>query len=178
MSNQVLEAIKKRSSARAYSSEPLAKEALNSILEAGLQAPTGMNRKEIRFSVVNGDHPVLDELDTEMRRLRGIEKQEKNFIYNAPVLIVLSAEDGYKWSAVDAGIAVQNMALAAESLGLGTVIIGCIYDALHGEKKAYFEEALRIPEGYSFQIGIAVGTKTDAKLPHDYDFTQQVTFVE
>jgi len=175
MSNQVLEVIKKRSSARAYSDVGLVKPELNTILEAGLQAPTGMNRKEIRFTVVNGDNPILGELDEEKRKLRGQEKQPHNFYYEAPMLIFLSAEDGFKWSKVDAGIAVQNMALAAESLGLGTLIIGCIYDALHGEKKEYFSEALQIPEGYSFEIALAVGHKMDQKEPHDYDFEKQVT---
>ena len=160
MSNQVLETIKARSSARAYSGEEPTREEIEVILEAGLQAPTGMNRQEIRFSVVSGSHPVLAELDEEKRRLRGQEKQPHNFYYEAPTLIFLSAEDGFKWSKVDAGIAVQNMALAAESLGLGNLIIGCVYDALHGEKKEYFSEALKIPEGYSFEIALAVGHKT------------------
>ena len=177
MSNQVLETIKQRSSARAYNAEKLTQEELNSILEAGLQAPTGMNRREIYFSVVSGDHPILSELDEEKRRLRGQEKQQHNFYYEAPVLIFLSAEDGFKWSKVDAGIAVQNMTLAAESLGLGTLIIGCVYDALHGEKKEYFSQALQIPKGYSFEIALAVGHKTDNKTPHEYDFEKQVTMV-
>lgn len=177
MSNQVLEIIEKRSSARAYSDEKLAQAELDVILKAGLQAPTGMNQKEIRFSVVDGNHPILAELDEEKRKLRGQEKQPHNFYYEAPVLICLSAEDGFKWSKVDAGIAVQNMALAAESLGLGNLIIGCIYDALHGEKKEYFSQALQIPEGYSFEIALAVGHKTDDKTPHDYDYEEQVKFV-
>jgi hypothetical protein len=50
-----------------------------------------------------------------------------------------------------------------------------VYDALHGEKKDYFSKALQIPEGYSFQIAMAVGHKTDDKTPHDYDLQQQVT---
>lgn len=177
MSNQVLEIIEKRSSARAYSEEKPTQAELDAILEAGLQAPTGMNRKEIRFSVVDGDNPILAELDEEKRRLRGQEKQPHNFYYEAPVLIFLSAEDDFKWSKVDAGIAVQNMALAAESLGLGNLIIGCIYDALHGEKKDYFSQALQIPEGYSFEIALAVGHKTDNKTPHDYDYKEQVKIV-
>jgi nitroreductase len=69
------------------------------------------------------------------------------------------------------------MALAAESLGLGSLIIGCVYDALNGEKKEYFSKALKIPEGYSFQIALAVGHKTDAKTPHDYDYEKQVTIL-
>lgn len=177
MSNQVLEVMKKRSSARAYEDVKLTKEELDTILEAGLQAPTGMNRKEIRFSVVNGDNPILNELDEEKRKLRGQEKQPHNFYYEAPTLIFLSAEDGFKWSTVDAGIAVQNMTLAAESLGLGSLIIGCVYDALRGEKKEYFSQALQIPEGYSFEIALAVGHKTDDKTPHEYDYEEQVTIL-
>ena len=174
MSNQVLETIKQRSSARAYSAEKLTQAELDSILEAGLQAPTATNRQEIRFSLISGDNPILEELDEEMRHLRGLEKQSNNFYYGAPSLIFLSAEDDFKWSKVDAGIAVQNMVLAAESLGLGTLIIGCVYDALHGEKKEYFSQALQIPEGYSFQIALAVGHKTDNKKPHEYEVEKQV----
>jgi len=177
MSNQVLETVKQRSSARAYSAEKLTKAELDCIVEAGLQAPTATNRQEIHFSVVSGDNSILLELDEEKRRLAGQEKQPHNFYYEAPTLIILSAEDGFRWNRVDAGIAVQNMALAAESLGLGTLIIGCVYDALHGEKKEYFSQALQIPEGYSFQIALAVGHKTDDKKPHVYDYEKQVTIL-
>lgn len=175
--NQVLTTIKQRSSARAYSTEQPTQEELNMILQAGLMAPTGMNKQEIHFTVVKGNNPVLSELDDEKRRLRGQEKQPHNFYYEAPVLILLSAEDDFKWSRVDAGIAVENMALAAESLGLGNLVIGCIYDALHGERKDYFSEQFWIPAGYSFQIALAVGHKTDHKTPHEYDFDKQVTIL-
>lgn len=177
MNNDVLQIIKDRSSARAYSGAEVAQDIIMTILEAGLQAPTGMNKREIHFSVVKGDSDILEELDAEKRRLRGQNKQTHNFFYEAPVLIFLSAEDGFKWSKVDSGIAVENMALAAESLGLGTLIIGCVYDALHGEKKEYFDKALCIPEGYSFEIALAIGYKTDNKMPHEYDISKQVTFV-
>lgn len=177
MTNKVLETMKQRSSARAYSAEKLTEKELNFILEAGLQAPTATNRQEIHFSVAGGDNPVLAELDEEKRRLRGQEKQPHNFYYEAPPIIFLSAEDAFRWNGVDAGIAVQNMVLAAESLGLGTLIIGCVYDALHGEKKAYFSQAFQIPEGYSFQIALAVGHKTDDKTPHAYEFERQITML-
>lgn len=178
MQNQVLSTIKQRSSARAYSTEQLTQSELDAILKAGLMAPTGMNRQEIHFTVIKGDNPVLAELDEEKRRLRGQEKQPHNFYYEASVLIFLSAEDEFKWKSVDAGIAVENMVLAAESIGLGTLVIGCVYDALHGEKQRYFSEKLQIPEGYSFQIALAVGHKTDNKTPHEYDYEKQVTILQ
>jgi nitroreductase len=177
MQNQVLETIAKRSSARAYSTENITDEQLNAILNAGLQAPTGMNKKELHFTVVKGGTPILDKLDEEKRALRGQDKQPHNFYYEAPILVLISAETDFKWSKVDAGIAVQNMSLAAESLGLGSLIIGCIYDALNGKNKESYLKEFKIPEGYSFQIAIAIGHKTDAKVPHDYDFNSQVTIL-
>ncbi len=175
--NLVFTTIKERSSARSYSAEALTKEEMNIIINAGLMAPTATNRKEIHFTVVKGDNPVLAELDKEKRSLRGQEEQAHNFYYEAPVLILLSAEDAFKWSEVDAGIAVENMTLAAESLGLGTLIIGCIYDAMHSEKQEYFSKEFQIPEGYSFQIALAIGHKMDDKTPHDYDYDSQVTII-
>lgn len=47
MDNQVLEVIKKRSSARAYSDEEVTKEQLEKVIEAGLQGPTGMKKRYI-----------------------------------------------------------------------------------------------------------------------------------
>ncbi len=178
MQNQVLSTIEQRSSAREYSAEQLTQSELDTILNAGLMAPTGMNRQEVHFTVVKGDNPVLAELDEEKRRLRGQEEQPHNFYYEAPVLIFLSAEDDFKWKSIDSGIAVENMVLAAESIGLGTLIIGCVYDALHGEKQEYFSGKLQIPEGYSFQIALAVGHKADNKTPHEYDYEKQVTILE
>lgn len=177
MTNQVLETIKKRSSARAYLADEITKEELEIILRAGLEAPTATNKQEIHFSLVNGDNPVLEKLDIEKKSLRGQDIHGHNFYYEAPVLIVLSAEEGFRWSQVDSGIAVQNMTLAAESLGLGTLIIGCIYDAMYGENREYYQELLQIPAGYSFTIALAVGHKTDNKPPHEYDYARQVTIV-
>lgn len=173
--NQVTDAIKTRSSTRGYTSQPLTEAELDALLQAGLQSPTAINRQEIHFTVLRGDHPLLGEIGEEMNRLRGSSGQPHNFYYEAPTVILLSAERSFRWSAVDAGIAVQSMALAAESLGLGSVIIGCIYDALHGEKQGDFEKALGFPETHEFQIAIAVGHKAVEKEPHSYDKETHVT---
>ncbi len=178
MSEQVLEVIKKRSSARAYSAEPLTDDELKKIITAGLEAPTGMNRRELHFSVVKGDNEILEELENDLRVSRGQEKQPKNFYYGAPVLIIISAEDDFKWSKVDSGIAVMSMSLAAESLGLGNLIIGCVYDVLNGDRKSYYNKAFDIPEDYSFQIALAIGHKTDNKTQHDYVWEDQVSVID
>lgn len=176
MSN-VIEAIEKRSSTRGYTEEPLTNEELTALIRTGLQAPTAANKQEIHFTVLKGDHPILKEIEEEKNRLRDISAPEHNFYYEAPAVIVLSADKDYKWSPLDAGIAVENIALAAEGLGLGNLIIGCIYDALRGERREYFSDALQFPENYEFEIAIAVGHKATAKEPHSYDAEVQVTYL-
>ena len=173
--SQVIEAIEKRSSTRGYTDEPLSDAQLNALIQAGLQAPTAANRQEVHFTVLKGDHPVLKELEDEKNRLRDIVSPAHNFYYEAPTVVILSADSTYKWGSLDAGIAVENMALAAEGLGLGNLIIGCIYDAMRGEKKDYFSKALQFPENYQYEIAIAFGHKAVTKEPHTYDAKRQVT---
>ena len=176
MSN-VIDAVKTRSSTRGYTGEPLTPEELDSLIHAGLQAPTAANKQEIHFTVLKGEHPILKEIEDEKNRLRGLSDLEHNFYFEAPTVIILSADKDYKWSPLDAGIAVENMALVAEELGLGNLIIGCIYDALRGEKREYFSAALKFPANYEYEIALAVGHKAVEKAPHTYNADAQVTYL-
>ena len=174
--NDILKAMEARYSTRGYTAEALTEEELNTLLRAGLQAPTATNRQEIHFTVVKGDNPILMEIQEEM--LKGTGKTPpQNFYYGAPVLILLSGEEAFGWTAVDAGIAVENIALAAEGLGLGNLIIGCIKKAMNGERKAEFASRLKLPEGYAFEVAIAVGHKAASKEPHAYSFEKNVTII-
>ncbi len=174
----VQETIAKRSSTRGYTEEQISKEEIDALLTAGLQAPTAANKQELHFTVVKGDNPILAELENEKNALRNIEHAEHNFYYEAPILIIISADSEYKWGNLDAGIAVENIALLSEEMGLGNLIIGCINDALHGEKAKYFSEKLAIPEGYDFKIAIAVGHKAVTKEPHTYNADAQITILD
>lgn len=177
MSN-VIDAIKARSSTRGYTAEPLTDAELNALIHAGLQAPTAANRQEIHFTVLKGGDPILQELEEEKNRLRNIiVKPPHNFYYEAPTVVILSADADFKWGTLDAGIAVENMALAAEELGLGSLIIGCILDAINGENKQHYSDALKLPPRYEYKIAIAFGHKAVTKEPHTYDADRQVTYL-
>jgi nitroreductase len=171
----VLDAVKERFSTRGFTEQPLSDAELEKILNAGLQAPTAANRQELHFTVLKGTDPVLEELEEEKNRLRGIKRGEHIFYYEAPTVIVISSEEAFHWGSLDAGIAVENMVLAAESLGLGTLIIGCIFDAMRGEKAAEYAKKLQFPEGYRFEIALAIGHTAVAKEPHTYDASRQIT---
>lgn len=170
--NQVLEVINTRSSIRKYSDRMLSEEECRTLIEAALKAPTATNKQEIHVTAVRADHPVQKEIQNDLN-----PDAQTSFYYNAPVTFYLSALESFKWSAVDAGIAVQNMHLAAASMGLGSVILGCMERVLNGEKKAEYAEKLAFPEGYSYRIAIAVGYPETEKVPHAIDFERDVTIL-
>ncbi len=185
--NPVLKTISERSSIRAYREENLKEEEINALLTAGLQAPTARNMQEIHISVLCGSHPVLAEVEEERRRLAMSRTDEKgkevvknnpnNFYYGAPHVFMLSADKDFYWSKLDAGICAENISLAAQSMGLGSLIIGIIREAMEGEKKEYFAEICQFPKNYEFAICVAVGYRNTEKAPHEINMEKSVSFV-
>lgn len=178
MSNAVLETIKQRSSTRAYTNEPLTSQQIQTLVDAALQAPTARNSQELFFSVADTKSAVIQEMNAEFYSSRGVESNGKNFFYNAPLLVLISAKENVTFEGVDAGIAVQNIALAAHSMGIGSVIIGCVKGLLNGEKKAYYNEKLGVSDEYSFEIAVAVGHIENTKEPHAYQEEGFVKYIK
>lgn len=169
----LFQVINERSSIRGYKPDMLTKDEIDLLVKAGLQAPTARNAQEIHISVIQTANPVVKEIQQALN-----PDAKSTFYYHAPVLFILSGRDDFKWSKLDAGIAVENMHLAAKGIGLGSVILGCIDRILLEEKKAYFDEKLCIPEGYSFAIALAAGYPDTQKAPHDIDVKANASFVD
>jgi len=145
----VLEAIKNRRSIRQYKDMPVSDDVLNKVLEAARWAPSWANTQCSRYVVVKDPAAKAKLVETVSRGNPATEA-----IRTAPIVIVICAElkkSGYykgeaatdkgDWFMFDTGIAMQNLALAAHSLGLGTVHVGYIPDS----KKV--SEILDLPEG-------------------------------
>ncbi len=169
---ECLKTIDVRSSIRKYSDKDLPEDVVRTLVEAGLKAPTATNRREIHITVVKKDNPVQAEIQNDLN-----PDAANSFFYNAPVTMYLSAEDAFHWSAVDAGIAVENIHLAATAMGLGSVILGCMRVVLNGDKKEEYAKKLAFPEGYSYKIAIAVGYPETTKIPHEIDYAKDVTIL-
>lgn len=169
--NETLKTIADRRSIRAYESTPIPENDLQTILTAGLQAPSGMNRQQWHFTAITNPQ-LLEEFNAGQSMMPSLT-------YGAPALILItapknSAEMGTPESAfahgksngVNCGIVVQNMALAAWSLGYGNVILGMPGAVFEGEQGPYFMEKFGIPEGHEFVIGLAVGKTVKSKDVH------------
>lgn len=139
----VLEAIRLRRSVRAYLPHPIPRETLLEILEAGRLAPSASNIQPWHFVVVT---------DPERRKMIADTGRWAGFIREAPIVIVGCGdpEASPKWYMVDVAIAMQNMVLAATSLGVGTCWVGSF-----DEEKV--KKILKIPRKLRIVALLAMG---------------------
>ena len=119
----VLEAISNRRSHRAYKEEQLPEDILSAILRAGLEAPSARNHQPWHFSVVQ-NKDLIQKIHDEAAMVMGkggsprFADPDFQMFYHAPTVVFLFGEKDFGWTQVDCGIAVENMALAAEGLGM------------------------------------------------------------
>ncbi len=132
-----LEAILTRRSTRNYRPDPVDREKLDRILEAGRQAPSGGNNQTSHFLVIR-NRGVLNRLASMAEKaFAGMEAEENTyaslkhsiaaskkggyvFFYNAPVLIVAANRRDYGNNIADCACAIENMMVAANALDLGS----------------------------------------------------------
>ena len=182
--NETLRNIAERYSCRDFADTPLTDGQVEALVSAALAAPSGANRQPWHVIVVT-DKELIKEIDAEgMAMLAADEDQTYykimmnrggNMLFNAPCLIVITS-DGSKWSALDCGILCQNVVLAAQSLGLGSCIIGLLRMPFGGPRGDEFMKRLKFPEGHAFGIGVIVGTIKSGKEPHEHD-RGKVTYI-
>ncbi|MDR2780533.1 MAG: nitroreductase [Synergistaceae bacterium] len=166
MSNPVLEAISNRRSIRAYKKEQITREQLDAILTSAREAPSARNKQPWHMTVVR-NKSVVAEVNAEAKKILGLKHED--IFYDAPVVVFISAEKDWEWSKLDAGILVQTMALAAQSLGLGSVILGLPIGAFQGPREDYFNKLLKFPPNYEFAIAISIGLPDTAKDAHEME---------
>jgi len=112
-----IEAILKRRSVRRYRKEPIPAQDLQQILEAGRQAPSAANRQPWHLVIVT---------DPEQKQRMAQACNGQMWLADAACIMVgvgLPAVSE-RWYRVDVAIAMENIAIAARSLGYGTCWIG------------------------------------------------------
>ncbi len=159
----LFEAIRTRRSVRKYSDRKVEPEKLESVLEAVRLAPSWANYQCWRLVVVQdmGVKAKLGELSyvESFFAPKGYKANpSRKALAEAPVVIVLCADPsqsgvlgGQTYYMTDAGIASQNLMLAACAQSLGTVFVG-VFDEEGVKKLLNIPDAIRIvglfPLGY------------------------------
>ena len=116
LSNPVIDAILARRSTRAFTAEPVAREQLEAIVACGQWAPSGMNRQELTFAVLSDGEQVA----RLAAALEPLLDRGSYDMYGAQAAVLVAVPAGYPYDRQDDSCALENMFLAATSLGLGS----------------------------------------------------------
>lgn len=137
--NQGLDIIFSRRSIRVYTGEPVSEADIQSLLEAGMAAPSASNRRPWHFVVV-----------TDRGTLRALARDHPfgKMMAHAGVAIAVCGDPAISdWWVQDCSAATENILVAATGLGLGAVWLGS-----HGRPER--EQAVRGVLGIPDHIGV------------------------
>lgn len=163
----VFDAIKNRRSIRNYKTEQIPNSSLQKILDTAIIAPNARNMQQWHFSVVR-NRDLLDRLvdvikrniaasDNEFLKQRVSEQPNYHTFYRAPTVVMMSAPSESGYAGVDCGAAAENMCLAAESLEIGSIILGSPSLAFIGDDGEALKKEVKIPDGYEHIVSVALG---------------------
>ena len=163
---QLEDCMKGRRSVREYKNEPVPREKIETVLEAGVWAATGMNRQPWRFIVIE-DKRIIKFVSNETKRAvcetmpaiaKRFETEDDVICYNAPVLILICTEVDQTFGSIylrDSVLAAQNMFLKAHELGLGTCYMGWI-DLMNQNHPEVLKKA-GVPDGFEMKVPLILG---------------------
>ena len=149
-----------RYSVRKFKDQPVEKEKLDLILEAGRIAPTACNYQPQRILVIE-DKAGLEKL-----------KQCTSYHFEAPLALMICYDKTTVWKSntngtisgdVDASIVTTQMMLQAAELGLGTTWVG-------GFSHQKARELFQIPDFLVPVAMLPIGYPADGVLPHPWHF--------
>ncbi|MGM9760219.1 MAG: nitroreductase [Parabacteroides sp.] len=123
MQNQTLQTLCTRRSVKKYTAEPVPEALVEAIVKAGTYAPSGMNRQSATILAVT--NPAMRDRLSRMNLEVVLNKQLQTSsghgdpFYGAPVVLVVLAKKDCPTRVYDGSIVLENMLIAAHSLGLG-----------------------------------------------------------
>ena len=155
-----LECIKQRKSVRSFTDKSVSEEDIKLLMEAGMSAPTGMNRQPWEFYIAKSN-----ESKEKIRKAMPYGK------YKSDVIIITCIKErqtlpfeGHDLAYCDLSAATENILLEATELGLGSV-----WCAIYPHKKLQEEikKVLDLPRGITPFSAIYIGYEEGSSKPKD-----------
>ncbi len=147
----VSELIAKRWSARAFSTRPVEKSKLLSILEAARWAPSSRNEQPWRYIVFTNDNPEM------LRKAQSVLKEINDYAKRAPILICAITKKTYSENGSLNRLHFHDLGAANENMFLEAFHQGLIMHEMGGFDVEKAREIFDVPEDYEVGIMIAIG---------------------
>jgi len=171
--NEILKVINSRRSIRKFKKEQISGSVLQDIVNAGLYAPNAMNQQKWHFTVIQ-NKALLDRMVNIIKQnimnsgidflIQRASAPDYHTFHHSPAVILISGDEKSPFIQISCGAAAQNLALASESLHIGSCIITSSAFLFTSEKSDELKRELGIPEGYNHICTIALGYK-EGEIP-------------
>jgi nitroreductase len=140
-----LEAIRKRRSVRQYTGDPVPREDLEKIVDAGRLAPSGSNRQPWDFIVIT-EREMIEQL-----------KVAAQWMEKAGAIIAVVLDPSSRWWIEDGSAAVENMLIASTALGYGS----CWLEGYTLPREEEFKTLLGIPREKRLLTLVPIGVPVE-----------------
>ena len=168
MENPVIENIMARRSIRHYTEQAVPRELLQKIAECGVNAPNAMNKQEWEVRIIDSPeylNGVTDVMKESMPFLVNNEDPKfRNAFRNATAVIAVACpDDELGMCLINVGLLCENICLAAQSMGLGSVVMAgpAMLIATNPAAKPFLDK-LNFSEGYKLRIVVGLGYPDEA----------------
>lgn len=162
--NEIIENIKTRKSVKKYKNDMVNQEMIDIISEAGTYAPSGMNKQSpIILQITN--KKMRDKLSKINAQVAGMPENFDPF-YNAPAVLVVLADKNIPTYIYDGSLVMENMMLAANSLGLGSCWIHRAKETFETEEGKQILKDLGIEGNYEGIANCIVGYPDIEPISH------------
>ena len=160
---ELMDVFLNRRSTRKFNGEKITKDELDNILQAGLLAPTSMNRKPCNFMVVENREILTKLSKAKDHGAELIDGADKAIVVLVDTLIADT------WCE-DSSIALTYMHLMATEMGLGSCWVQIHLrkkDGIYAEKVV--RDILKVDDHYRISGILALGHSDDIPKPHSLD---------
>lgn len=163
MSNKALENLLTRRSCRAYEEKQVKEEDLQSILEAGKFAPTGMG-KQTPIMVVVQDKETYEQVERLNAAVMG--NPDGHPFYGAPTVVVVFGNPETRLGYADANLVIGNLLNAANAVGVDSCYIWRAKESFESPEGKALKAKWGIPENYEGIGNVILGYgKPEGKKP-------------
>lgn len=158
--NETIETIMARRSIRKYKADVVERCKLKAIMECGINAPNGQNKQSWEVRVVDSPE-VMNEIKQIM--IDAYDEKVVGCFRGAPVMVFIARDLSYDFSAYDCGLMAENMMLAAQALGIGSICLGSPVRLINDNPAcAPILERLGFSEGYELSLCVGLGYADEA----------------
>ncbi|MBQ8533567.1 MAG: nitroreductase family protein [Clostridia bacterium] len=172
-----LDAIRDRRSCRAYLPNMITNDELSKILDAAFLSPSAKNMQRRHLTVIT-NQAYLDELNIKICAKIDCDPHEYHVFYHAPVVVALSSLKGDRWCREDMGIMIENICLAAESMDIGSVILGLPQRYFETKEATEDIKKMGAPEDYEPILFVSLGYKAQKDIPAKPRDTKRISYIK